>query len=68
MTSSVGPADEHVEDVADDAVGGAQLGVVVLAEAALVGRLVDAAVVGVHEALAGRELAADLTAIADGAR
>ena len=51
---------ERFEHVGDEPVGGAQLGLVVLAEAALVGDLVDAAVVGVHEAFAGRELVADL--------
>ena len=44
---------EHVEQVADEPVGGTQLGVVELAEAALVGDLVDAVVVGVDERLAG---------------
>ena len=54
------PGNEDVEDVADDAVGGAQLGVVEVAEAAFVGGLVDAPVVGVHEALPGAQLATDL--------
>ena len=60
VTSSTAPGGQRLEHVADEAVGGAQLGVVELAEATLVGDLVDAAVVGVHEALAGGELAADL--------
>ena len=65
---------QDVEEVADEAVGGAQLGVVEVAEAALVGGLVDPAVVGVHEALPGSQLVADLDGdrrrgpVADGAR
>ena len=60
VTSSAAPVRQRLEHVADEAVGGAQLGVVVLAEAALVGDLVDAAVVGVHEALTGRSRSPDL--------
>ena len=49
-----GPRRQHLEQVADQTVGSAQLGVVEVAEATLVGDLVDPAVVGVDEALARR--------------
>ena len=51
---------QHVEDVGDEAVDGAQLGVVELAEAVLVGHLVDALVVGVDERLAAAQQLGDL--------
>ena len=69
MTSSAAPGGQHVEQVADEPVGGAQLGVVVLAEAVLVGDLVDAVVVGVDERLAGaRAGGATSTTSVDGTR
>ena len=48
------PRTDRVDEVADQAVGGAELGLVVRTEPALVGDLVDAAVVAVHEALPRR--------------
>ena len=51
---------QRLEDVADEAIDGAQLGVVERSEPALVGDLVEAVVVGVDERLTGGELVADL--------
>ena len=51
---------QRLEHITDEPIGGTQLGLVIVAEAALVGDLVDAAVVGIHEPFAALKQAPDL--------
>ena len=63
-----GPGRERGEQVGDQRVGEAQLGIVEVAEAAFVGDLVDAVVVAVDEPLPRPHWSAASTAMLDGAR
>ena len=60
VTTSTAPAGSSLDHVGHQPVDGPQLGVVVGPEAAAVGHLVDAVVVGVDEGLALTEQPADL--------